>query len=118
MFLLQEAKHIVAAIEQHITFNEFLPLVLGKEGIHEHGLTLYQDGYFDGYDKTINPSAASGFTTAAFRFGHSLLPSTIGKVWMLMSFNNLANKIMFRAEEQNASIHRNPEAGGDDPTTV
>jgi hypothetical protein len=26
---------------QHITFNEFLPLVLGKSGIHEHGLTLY-----------------------------------------------------------------------------
>ncbi len=31
----------MAAMVQHITFNEFLPLVLGKSGIHEHGLTLY-----------------------------------------------------------------------------
>ena len=28
-------------MEQHITFNEFLPLVLGKEGIYEHQLNLY-----------------------------------------------------------------------------
>jgi len=75
--IFQEAKHIVAAMEQHITFNEFLPLVLGKEGIYEHQLNLYTQGFFDGYDATINPSAASGFTTAAYRFGHSLLPSTI-----------------------------------------
>ena len=31
----------MAAMEQHITFNEFLPLVLGKEGIYEHQLNLY-----------------------------------------------------------------------------
>eukprot|EP00088_Acartia_fossae_P020565 TRINITY_DN2211_c0_g1_i10.p1 TRINITY_DN2211_c0_g1~~TRINITY_DN2211_c0_g1_i10.p1 ORF type:complete len:747 (-),score=69.80 TRINITY_DN2211_c0_g1_i10:194-2434(-) len=75
--LFQETRHIVAAIVQHITLHEFLPLVLGKQGMHEHGLTPYTHGYFDGYNKDINPSAASGFTTAAFRFGHSLLPATI-----------------------------------------
>ena len=63
------------------TFQEFLPLVLGKPGILEHGLNLYKDGYFEGYDPTINPAAAAGFTTAAFRFGHSLLPSLVGKTY-------------------------------------
>jgi hypothetical protein len=38
-----------------------------------------RQGYFDKYDPTINPSAAQGFTTAAYRFGHSLLPSTVGR---------------------------------------
>ena len=75
--LFQEARHINAAIIQHITFNEYLPMVLGREALHRHGLVLYNDGYFDGYDPAVNPSAGQGFTTAAYRFGHSLLPSTI-----------------------------------------
>ncbi len=40
---------------------------------------FHEQGYFDKYDPTINPSAAQGFTTAAYRFGHSLLPSTVGE---------------------------------------
>ena len=37
----------------------------------------YQDGYFDGYDVNTNPSASNVFVSAAFRVGHTLLPSTI-----------------------------------------
>lgn len=73
----QETRHIISALIQHITYNEFLPMVLGKEVMHSHDLVLLKDGYFEGYDQYTNPSAASAFTTAAFRFGHSLLPSTI-----------------------------------------
>ena len=42
-------------------------MVLGKEVMHQHDLVLLKDGYFDGYDQYTNPSAASGFTSAAFR---------------------------------------------------
>jgi hypothetical protein len=63
----QETRHINAALIQHITFNEFLPMVLGKEVMHQHDLVLLKDGYFDGYDQYTNPSAASGFTSSAFR---------------------------------------------------
>merc|ERR1719228_713382 len=75
--LYQEARHINIAIIQHITFNEYLPLLLGKDNIHKHGLVLYMDGYYDGYDEKIDPSNANGFASAAYRFGHSLLPSTV-----------------------------------------
>ena len=75
--LFQETRHIMAAISQHITYNEFLPMVLGKEVMHRHDLVLLKDGYSDGYDPYTNPSATNGFSTAAFRFGHTLLPSTI-----------------------------------------
>lgn len=49
--LFQETKHINSALTQQITYNEFLPMVLGKEVMHQHGLVLLKDGYFDGYDK-------------------------------------------------------------------
>ena len=38
---------------------------------------MFQDGYFDGYDVGTNPSASNVFVSAAFRVGHTLLPSTI-----------------------------------------
>ncbi|XP_063586936.1 uncharacterized protein LOC134764285 [Penaeus indicus] len=75
--LFQESRKIVAASIQHITYNEFLPMVLGKEVMHKYGLILEKHGYFDGYDPSIDASMSSNFVTAAFRFGHSLLPSTI-----------------------------------------
>ena len=52
-------------------------MVLGKEVMKRHDLILLKDGYSSGYDPYTNPSAGVGFVSAAFRFGHSLLPSTI-----------------------------------------
>jgi len=75
--IFQESRHIVAALIQHITYNEFLPMMLGKEVMHQHDLVLLKDGYFDGYDVNTNPSASNVFVSAAFRVGHTLLPSTI-----------------------------------------
>ncbi len=67
----------MAAVKQHITYNEFLPMVLGKEVMHRHELVLLKGGYSDTYDPFTNPSTSTGFASAAFRFGHTLLPSTI-----------------------------------------
>ena len=78
---------------QHFTYNEFLPMVLGKEVMHNNDLVLLKDGYWNKYDQFLNPSTSNGFTIAFrwpsaisfrtyaqytfFRFGHTLLPSTI-----------------------------------------
>lgn len=45
--------------------------------MEKHNLMLLKDGYLEGYDDTINPSVATVFTSAAFRMGHTLLPSEI-----------------------------------------
>ena len=75
--LFQETRHLLAAVMQHITFNEFLPMLLGKEVMKRNDLVLVKDGYSDTYDPYTDPSARTEFSSAAFRLGHTLLPSTI-----------------------------------------
>ncbi|XP_071750194.1 LOW QUALITY PROTEIN: salivary peroxidase/catechol oxidase-like [Lepeophtheirus salmonis] len=75
--IFQETRHIIAALISHINYNEFLPMVLGKEVMQQHDLILLKNGYSNSYDTFTNPSASTVFVSAAFRFGHSLLPSTI-----------------------------------------
>ncbi|XP_071515690.1 salivary peroxidase/catechol oxidase isoform X1 [Panulirus ornatus] len=75
--LYQETRRIVAAQIQHITYNEFLPQLLGHDIMKQFGLILQKEGYWDGYDPKVDPSISASFSAAAFRFGHSLLPSTV-----------------------------------------
>ncbi|ALC46288.1 CG5873 [Drosophila busckii] len=75
--LFQESRRINIAIVQHVTYNEFLPILLGKEVMEKFGLVLQKDGYWDGYDATVNPGIIDSFAGAAFRFGHSLLPTAV-----------------------------------------
>ncbi len=68
--LYNAARQRVEATVQAITFNEFLPLLVGKDAI-----TKYK-----GYDPEVNPGISLEFSTAAFRFGHSLLSSEIQRL--------------------------------------
>ncbi|XP_051850149.1 lactoperoxidase [Antechinus flavipes] len=67
--IYQETRKIVGAITQVITFEHYLPLVLGEE--LEKELPEYQ-----GYDESEDPRIANVFTLA-FRFGHTEVPSFI-----------------------------------------
>ncbi|XP_060524726.1 peroxidase isoform X2 [Cylas formicarius] len=75
--LFQEARRINIAIIQHITYNEFLPILLGKEVMEKFGLLLEKHGYWGGYDPNVNPNVIDAFAAAAYRFGHSLLPTAV-----------------------------------------
>lgn len=71
--LYHEARRIAIAVHAHVTWNEFLPRVLGWNAINLYELNLLPEGYYRGYDETCNPTILNEFATAAFRFGHSLL---------------------------------------------
>lgn len=62
--IYQLARKIVGAQNQAITFNEFLPVLLGPDAIDPYA----------GYDPSVDPAIASEFSAAAFRVGHTMLP--------------------------------------------
>ncbi len=59
--IYQAARRIVGAEMQFITYNEYLPALLGPGALKP----------YKGYDPTVDARIANVFSTAAYRFGHS-----------------------------------------------
>ncbi len=68
--LFERARAIVAAEEQAITMNEFIPVLLGADAM----------GPYPGYDPSMVPMVSNEFATAAFRMGHTMLPSSLKRL--------------------------------------
>ena len=67
--LYQKARIKVMGLLQHITYNEFLPAVLGDDALTD----------YKGYDENTNPGIFNEFAAAAYRFGHSMISDTVAK---------------------------------------
>lgn len=78
--IFRETRRIVIAQIQHITYAEFLPLLLGRKVMSSFKLTLKLAGYSYEYSSEINPGIINSFATAAFRFGHTLVESMLDMV--------------------------------------
>ena len=67
-FIYQSARKLVGAQIQQITYQEFLPVLLGSSAPSSGASS---------YDPTINAGISNEFSTAAFRVGHTLLSPKI-----------------------------------------
>ena len=67
--LFQKARAIVMAEVQVITYNEYLPLLLGP--------SLAASLASLPYSSNVNGAISTEFASAAFRFGHSMVPNTV-----------------------------------------
>lgn len=66
-------------MQQHITYNEWLPIVLGPRVLDIFELRLSPRGHYSGYNESVNPTIANAFASAAMRFGHSLIKNTLAR---------------------------------------
>ncbi|XP_045767255.1 peroxidase-like isoform X1 [Maniola jurtina] len=74
--LFQEARRVVVAEIQHITYQEWLPLNFGESYLRYYRISpssLYSRDYND----EVNPGVINSFGAAAFRFLHTVVPDTI-----------------------------------------
>ncbi|KAF7389163.1 hypothetical protein HZH66_010300 [Vespula vulgaris] len=92
--LYQQSRRIISAMLQHLTYNEFLPRILGWNAVSLYGLKLLPQGYYKEYSPTCNPSVLNEFATAAFRIGHSLLRPHLPR--MDRSYQNVDPPILLR----------------------
>lgn len=70
----QETRRILNGQWHHIIYNEYLPVIVGREKMQQLGLVPLQSGFSTSYDARVNPSILNEFAAAAFRYGHSLVP--------------------------------------------
>jgi hypothetical protein len=61
--IYEMARMMVGAEIQSITYREFLPVLLGSEGLAR----------YRGYQAGVDPTISNEFATASYRFGHSMV---------------------------------------------
>uniref|UniRef100_A0A915EI03 Peroxidase n=1 Tax=Ditylenchus dipsaci TaxID=166011 RepID=A0A915EI03_9BILA len=71
--LFEEARKVVIAQIQHITYSEFLPVIIGNDYMRRFGLTLKESGYDSGYDMSLDASTLNEFASLAVPIAFSLL---------------------------------------------
>lgn len=71
--IYQETRKIVGAQMQRITFSGWLPKILGPVGIKKLGK-------YSGYNPSVDPSILNTFSTAAFRFGHTMIQPILSRL--------------------------------------
>lgn len=70
--LFQEARRVVIAEIQHITYNDWLPILLGKRYSQAVRLTV-GNSYSRNYNSEDDPAVSNEVATAALRFLTSLM---------------------------------------------
>jgi hypothetical protein len=68
--IYQAARRVVGAEMEIITYNEWVPALLGPNALPA----------YTGYKPNVNPGIANEFSTAMFRFAHSQLDNTVDRL--------------------------------------
>jgi peroxidase len=99
--VFQHARRIVVAEYQNIVFGEMLPLILGHDKIFPARVTA------SNYNPNVDASIINEFSTAAFRFGHTLLNGKFNRVDP--ATGTLLDFYLLRFNFNNDTLYKDPE---------
>jgi len=106
--IYQETRRIVIAELQNVVYKEYLPLILGPSTMSSYNLGA---STWSTYDATVDATITNEFSTAAYRFGHSMIS---GIVNMLNAQNQIVDTFQIATEYfQSRQITRNNGQGYD-----
>lgn len=91
--LFQECRRFVIAEMQHITYAEYLPVIVGDKLARLYGLLPLEKGYFYKYDPKLYPQIANEFSAAAYRYCHTMVPLHMRKADSHYNLNIDSHKI-------------------------
>ncbi|XP_072291924.1 thyroid peroxidase [Eucyclogobius newberryi] len=72
--LYLEARKVMGAIHQILTWEHYLPRILGDSAVAD------QISPYKGYDASVDPTIANVFATAAFRFAHVTVQPMVARL--------------------------------------
>jgi peroxidase len=80
--VFQETRRVMVAFMQHITFNEYVPILLGQELSALLGLAPGRDSAPSTFRYNINhdPRIGNEWAASAGRFGHSMIRSALSRL--------------------------------------
>lgn len=77
--IYQETRKIMIGINQHIIYNQWIPVLIGRSVYEKFQLKPFESGFFMGYDKNQDPGLFNEMATAVLRFGHTLIKHQMHK---------------------------------------
>lgn len=87
--LYQEARKIVGAELQHITYSELLPALLGEEAMNEFNLKPLESGFYYGYSIDLNPSISNALAVSVMPFIYTMLPEKLERYTQALQRNGV-----------------------------
>ena len=69
--LYQEGRRVMGAVFQHITYNEFLPRIIGLNARNLYDLSVRTEGYSNDYDPTCNGRIQVSTAAKLLQFLHN-----------------------------------------------
>ena len=87
------------AIHQLVTYGQWLPVTIGPKLMKEFNLGVGKGrGTRTRYNPQVNPTILNEFTTAAMRFGHSM----VAGITLLQTFLDFSNQF-YKVQLSNSS---------------
>ncbi|XP_014367783.2 peroxidase isoform X1 [Papilio machaon] len=106
--IFQETRRIIIAMYQQINYYEFLPILLGRDNMLENKI-IYEDptDYINDYNNEISAGITNEFTTAAFRYFHTLIR---GRLDIVKENRNLERTLRLSDWYNRPSVIEEPDA--------